>query len=247
MLICHSMGGLVARWCAEREDGHELVSRTITIGTPYKGAGMALEALANGVRLPRHIGLRFDGLVRSLPPFANCCRPMPACETGNGALKQLDQVDVLPADWVSAAWGFIGIWPRPCGPVTSKRTDMLDVFRGGCSPPSRRLRSVRLASSPSTSHRTEPWSGRDDRGDGTVPRDSATPPEWSNPALAKAVAQRHASMQLAASVQTEVERDPDRCPSADVPAGSRSGYALPSAVPAGMPFEVTVDGPSAWA
>src|ERR1017187_6565361 len=54
VLICHSMGGLVARWCTERQQGHELVSRTITIGTPYKGAGLALDVLANGVRLPKH-------------------------------------------------------------------------------------------------------------------------------------------------------------------------------------------------
>jgi hypothetical protein len=60
--------------------------------------------------------------------------------------------------------------------------------------------------------------------------------------LAKAVAQRHASMQLAASVQTELNvilTDAPRLMAGRVQIGMR----LPSVVAAGEPFEVTVDGP----
>lgn len=243
VLVCHSMGGLVARWCVEREHGHELVSRIITIGTPYKGAGMALEALANGVRLPKHIGLRFDGLVRSLPSVRELLPTYACVRDGSGALKQLDQVDVLPADWVSAGLGFHRDLAAAVRARESKRTDVLDVFRGGLQPT---LTSASLSSAGVlTVHESSDGTveGRDDRGDGTVPRDSATPPEWSNPALAKAVAQRHASMQLAASVQTELNvilTDAPRLMTGRVQIGMR----LPSAVPAGVPFEVTVDGPS---
>ena len=85
--------------------------------------------------------------------------------------------------------------------------------------------------------------GRDDRGDGTVPRELATPPEWSNPALAKVVAQRHASMQLAASVQTELNvilTDAPLLMTGRVQIGMR----LPSAAAAGKPFaDIAVDGP----
>ncbi len=242
VLVCHSMGGLVARWCVERERGYELVSRVITIGTPYKGAGMALEALANGVRMPRHIGPRFDGLVRSLPSVRELLPTYACVRDSDGALKRLDEVDVLPGDWVAAGLGFHRDLVAAVQARDPKRTDVLDAFRGGLQPT---LTSASLSragdlivheSSDGTAD------GRDDRGDGTVPRDSATPPEWSNPALAKAVAQRHASMQLAASVQTELNvilTDAPRLMTGRVQIGMR----LPSAVVAGKPFDIAVDGP----
>lgn len=243
VLICHSMGGLVARWCIEREHGDELVNRMITIGTPYKGAGMALEALANGVRLPRHIGPRFDGLVRSLPSVRELLPTYACVRDGGGILRRLDEVDVLPSDWVTAGLGFHRDLAAAVRVRDPKRTDVLDAFRGGLQPT---ITSASL--SPAgvlTMHESSDGTtdGRDDRGDGTVPRDSATPPEWSNSALAKAVAQRHASMQLAESVQTELNvilTDSPRLMSGRVQIGMR----LPSAIVAGQPFEVTVDGPS---
>lgn len=36
-LVCHSMGGLNARWCVERGDGADLVRDIVTIGTPHSG------------------------------------------------------------------------------------------------------------------------------------------------------------------------------------------------------------------
>ena len=37
VLVCHSMGGLVARWFLEVEGGWELTRWLITLGTPYQG------------------------------------------------------------------------------------------------------------------------------------------------------------------------------------------------------------------
>ena len=240
VLVCHSMGGLVARWCTEKEGGHEFVSRTITIGTPYKGAGMALEALANGVRLPRHIGPRFDVLVRSLPSVRELL-PTYACVRSGDTLKHLDEVDILPATWVSDGLNFHRELAAAVNSRAPSRTDTLDAFRGGLQPT---LTSASLTSDGTlTVHESSDGTqdGRDDRGDGTVPRDSATPPEWANPAQAKAVAQRHASMQLAASVHTELN-----VMLTDAPRlmGGRAqiGLRLPGPVPVGQPFEVTVDG-----
>ena len=242
VLVCHSMGGLVARWCVEREHGHELVSRIITIGTPYKGAGMALEALANGVRLPKHIGPRFDELVRSLPSVRELLPTYACVRDDGGALKRVDEVNILPREWVAAGLGFHRDLAAAVQARDPKRTDVLDVFRGGLQPTltSASLSPAGVLTMYESSDGTT--DGQDDRGDGTVPRDSATPPEWSNPALAKAVAQRHASMQLAASVQTELNvilTDAPRLMTGRVQIGMR----LPSAVATGNPFEVTVDGP----
>ena len=68
VLICHSMGGLVARWFAEQEGGAELIRSLITIGTPHRGSLKALTTLVNG--LDPGIGwlrLPLTEFARSLP------------------------------------------------------------------------------------------------------------------------------------------------------------------------------------
>lgn len=68
ILICHSMGGLVARWFAEHEKGADLIRAIITIGTPHRGSIKALATLANG--LERGVGpfsLNLTSFARSLP------------------------------------------------------------------------------------------------------------------------------------------------------------------------------------
>jgi pimeloyl-ACP methyl ester carboxylesterase len=241
VLVCHSMGGLVARWCTEREHGYELVSRTITIGTPFKGAGMALDALVNGVRLPKHLGPRFDDLVRSLPSVRELL-PTYACVRSDGKLKRLDEVDLLPSGWASEGLGFHRELAEAVSNRDPGRTDALDAFRGGLQPT---LTTASLGADGKLSC-YETWDGTaagvNYGGDGTVPRDSATPPEWSNQALAKAVAQRHAKMQLAPSVQTELNIILTDAPQR-LSAGAELGMRLPPTVPTGEPFDVIVDAP----
>jgi hypothetical protein len=56
-------GGLVARWCVDKAGGAELVTTIVTVGTPHKGSVLALDGVANGVRLPHsiQIGGSFTG------------------------------------------------------------------------------------------------------------------------------------------------------------------------------------------
>jgi pimeloyl-ACP methyl ester carboxylesterase len=68
VLICHSMGGLVARWFLEREGGAEYTRALVTIGTPHRGSLKALATLVNGLEPgvgPLRVGL--TKLVRSMP------------------------------------------------------------------------------------------------------------------------------------------------------------------------------------
>ena len=242
VLVCHSMGGLAARWCTEREHGHELVSRTITIGTPHKGAAMALDALVNGVQLPKRLGPHFDGLVRSLPSVLELLPTYACVRTGAGPLKHLDETDVLEGRWVTAGLGFHRELAAAVGSADRSRTDTLHSFRGGLQPTmtTASLSANRVLTVHESSDGTE--EGRDDRGDGTVPRDSATPPEWASPAWAKAVAQRHSSMHAAASVRTELAvmlSDAPRLMSA----GQQIGVRVPTALPGGQPAQIVIDGP----
>ena len=66
--ICHSMGGLVARYYLNVLGGAEWTRTIVTLGTPHRGAGDALVKLVNGVRIGKG-PLRFNvsGLARSFP------------------------------------------------------------------------------------------------------------------------------------------------------------------------------------
>lgn len=50
VFVCHSMGGLIARWYIEHCGGAGHTRKLITLGTPYRGAAKALLPLINGVR-----------------------------------------------------------------------------------------------------------------------------------------------------------------------------------------------------
>lgn len=66
--VCHSMGGLVARWYIEHCGGAEITHKLITMGTPYRGSAKALEQLVNGAyKGIGRLGVDLTGLVRSMP------------------------------------------------------------------------------------------------------------------------------------------------------------------------------------
>ena len=68
VFVCHSMGGLVARWYIEHCGGATITRKLVTLGTPYRGAAKALEQLVNGVH--RGIGslaIDLSKFARSLP------------------------------------------------------------------------------------------------------------------------------------------------------------------------------------
>ena len=68
VFVCHSMGGLVARWYAEHLGGSEFTSKIITIGTPHRGSVNAVDTLVNGLRKGLGpFGIDLTLLARSLP------------------------------------------------------------------------------------------------------------------------------------------------------------------------------------
>jgi pimeloyl-ACP methyl ester carboxylesterase len=85
VLVCHSMGGLVARWFAEREGGAELIRAIITIGTPFRGSLKALTHLVNGLEPgvgPLRIPL--TEFARSLPALYQLLPQYDCLITDNG-------------------------------------------------------------------------------------------------------------------------------------------------------------------
>jgi pimeloyl-ACP methyl ester carboxylesterase len=95
IFICHSMGGLVARYFLEVLGGRELTSKLITIGTPYQGSINALDAMVNGLFLGfGPIGFSVDKLVRSFPAVHQLLPTYDCLDVGDGQLRNLSGRDL---------------------------------------------------------------------------------------------------------------------------------------------------------
>lgn len=174
ILICHSMGGLVARWYVEREGGAALTRKLITIGTPHRGAVAALQQLVNG--LEKSVGpLRLDltRFARSLPS-AHQLLPQYAClETGAGlapisavALPGVNPALVADAVAFHAA---LDAAPEGGAAAVASAYDLHPIVgTRQPTPTTARLVGERIETS-------EQIEGAREGGDGTVPRLSAAP------------------------------------------------------------------------
>jgi len=95
VFVCHSMGGLVARWYIEHCGGAEVTRKLITLGTPYRGAVKALAQLINGVPIGiGRLSLSFTDFARSLPSLYQLL-PEYACISDNGQLRRTTDVNRL--------------------------------------------------------------------------------------------------------------------------------------------------------
>ncbi|MFV0260566.1 MAG: esterase/lipase family protein [Acidimicrobiales bacterium] len=247
VVIAHSMGGLVARWAIEVGAAHRHVSRLITLGTPFRGAAAALDALANGVRLPAHIGPRFDAVVESFPsvrellPTYRCVRCPPASE-----LQSLGEAGVVKRAWVDDGLAFHDALADAVATRDPARTDELIPLVGNAqaTPTTAVLDAKGRLRMFTTIDATE--RGRDWLGDGTVPSDSAAPPEWDANRVrstARPNGQQHASMQVSEQAWRELGWllwDRPRLRDGEV----RLGLRVPDVAPAGAPLTVNIDGPT---
>jgi len=94
VFICHSMGGLVARWFVEKCGGAEVTRKLITLGTPWRGATDALEQLVNGVK--KGIGplsVDLTAFSRSMPSLYQLL-PEYACIGNGGGFAKTTEVSV---------------------------------------------------------------------------------------------------------------------------------------------------------
>lgn len=94
--VCHSMGGLVARWYAAHQ-GAGLVGRIVTFGTPMRGSLNAVDQLVNGA--PAKMGpLRglITDLGRSMPSLHQLLPSYACLVDGSGAEPEQLQPSSLP-------------------------------------------------------------------------------------------------------------------------------------------------------
>ena len=208
ILIGHSMGGLVARYFLECMDGRKDTRMLITFGTPYRGSLNALNFLANG--FVKKIGpfkvADLSELLRSLTSVYQLLPIYPCVDTGVSQLTRVAETRGLPSgvDTDRAHTAEHEFHRAIEAAVTARgESDPYLVYPViGLTQPT--LQSARLAGG--RLEMLHEYEGEDLDGDGTVPRVSATPIEYDgrSPDPGVYAPERHASLQDALSVQTQV-------------------------------------------
>ncbi|MGY1762409.1 hypothetical protein ACI79G_16010 [Geodermatophilus sp. SYSU D00779] len=207
VLVAHSMGGLVSRYYLEVLGGWRDTRALITFGTPFRGSLNALDFLAHGFR-------KLGGLVdltetlRSMTSVYQLLPIYPCLDEGDGELRRLTELTApvpgLDPDQVRRARAFHREIEEA---VTRNRDD--DEYR--CD-------GYRLARVIGAEHPTgqsarrrgdslellRTYRGEELLGDGTVPRVSASPQELDSDEGAVFSGTRHASLQNADAVLTQL-------------------------------------------
>jgi len=199
IFICHSMGGLVARYFLEVLGGRELTSKLITIGTPYQGSVNALDALVNGLFLGLGpIGVSVDKLVRSFPSAYQLLPTYDCLDVGNGELSKLSG-SALPKVDKNDVTEALAFHSRITDAV-EKNPNYQTFAIKGVDQPTNQSALLRNGKVEPIRHRK----GTDQSGDGTVPRPSAHPPEWENEGPSVFVSQSHAVLHSTDSILTQI-------------------------------------------
>jgi len=203
-LIAHSMGGLVARYFLEVLDGWRNTKALITFGTPYRGALGALDALTNGVKKGP---FDFSEFTRSLTSVYQLLPIYPCYDIGDGGLVRVGETSGIPNVVEQRAREALA-FHREIMARADERVRQSDSEDNGhrifpiVGTEQPTLQSARLAGV--AVEFLEEYEGEDERGDGTVPRVSATPPELDEDPRDMYAATRHASLQNADAVLTHM-------------------------------------------
>jgi pimeloyl-ACP methyl ester carboxylesterase len=201
ILVGHSMGGLVSRYFLESLEGWRDTRSLVTFGTPFRGSLNALAFIVHGMR--KGLGpitlLDLSKLLRSFTSVYQLLPIYPCYQAEDGKdlvrLSEATEVPFLDPDRAKAADGF----HREIEQAVEKHLDDDEYMRaryaihpiiGTFQPTSQ---SARQAGD--TVDILREYRGEDRDGDGTVPRDSATPIELKREEGAMYASERHASLQ----------------------------------------------------
>jgi pimeloyl-ACP methyl ester carboxylesterase len=165
VLVCHSMGGLVARWYVEKRGGAGHTRKIVTLGTPYRGAAKAVEQLVNGVRKGvGRLAVDLGDFARSLPSLHQLL-PDYACVDDAGTLRRLDETAVPGLDTTMTRDALA--FHADLAAAEQARPASLDVTHAIVGIEQKTWTSIKLVGAGVEALRT--LNGADDRGDGTVP------------------------------------------------------------------------------
>lgn len=239
--VCHSMGGLVARWYVEQEGGWEVTRKVVTIGTPHRGAMNALRDLLGGVQKRfGPIGIDLTAFARSLPSAYELL-PAYACVSVAGQLATIGEASLpnLDPDLLAGA-GDVQAALETGPSIAPGRAALLPIV--GIKQPTLTTATI----DGELVRAVETIAGVDERGDATVPRPAATP-AWLTPSDPSIhwVAARHGALQHDDAVLDHLEGILTARPVVyRASAPQRLGVRIPDLVFAGdeIPVEAQLDG-----
>ena len=208
ILIGHSMGGIVARYFLEVLQGWRDTCTLITFGTPYRGSLNAVGFLANGyAKTVGPLNLDFSEIIRTFTALYQLLPTYPCIDKGDGQLVRIGETTGLPnTDPVRAANALAFHHEiRDAQEANSReetyRSQGYAIFPiVGVEQPT--FQSAGLVRGKLELRST--LEGKDNGGDGTVPRTSATPIELNALRREMYAAEAHASLQNFAPVLTQV-------------------------------------------
>ncbi len=221
-LVCHSMGGLVARYFCEHLGGAAVTRELVSFGTPYRGAMKALDKLVNGLPLAGGL-VDLSATVRSLPSAYELLPLYPAVRVAGPADQavmhsvadffDLDRRTGAPTERRSGLAPLPHLDPRAIRDALEFHACIrvpAEARQAAGVPSPYRLRAFinnrqvtatagywrdgRLAVLDTLAQATHGavWQ-QDLRGDGTVPSFAALPIEWDDSAQAIALPGKHAA------------------------------------------------------
>ncbi|MEU9593953.1 hypothetical protein AB0D84_30145 [Streptomyces sp. NPDC048193] len=260
VLMCHSMGGLVARYYLECLGGREDTRALVTLGTPFRGAAKAVRVLTGHAVEPGNaatralarvlsVNERLALLARSFPSVAQLLPRYAAVLREDGDRRRLlTRVPVpdLPTELVEEAFAFHedidSAWERNQAGLT-RPPYRVHCFAGRAHPT---VHGVEVGVDgtlrfPTRFDNDQEWSG-----DGTVPSGSAMA-SWALEREDDALwnGERHSGMAGAESLRHQLGAIRHSRPARQMLSGDAAfGLEVPELVFAGEPFTVTATGPT---
>lgn len=208
IIVAHSMGGLVARYFLEALEGWPDAKALITFGTPFRGSVNALRTLVEGIRKGPFGIVDLSAFARSLTSLYQLLPTYACLQTVDGKLAHLcdgPAIRHVEASKLLAARAFHAEIQQAVDRHLDNDAYRLKRYRviPVVGTHQETLQSA-LMTGGETIEFASAHAGRDLKGDGTVPRISATPVELSNASLEAYVPTCHASLQNDAAVQHHV-------------------------------------------
>jgi pimeloyl-ACP methyl ester carboxylesterase len=199
VLVAHSMGGLVSQYFLEVLDGWKDTRALVSFGTPYRGSLNALGYLANG--FSEGIGPLKVDLTSTLASFTGVYQLLPAFECvdrGKGKLERIGEIEGVVGVDPARAKAALGFYEEIKAAVQRNGGDEAYKTSGYETYPIVGLAQLTFQSATVANGKVtllRSFSGKDNSGDGTVPRVSATPFPMSGAHREIYVAEQHGSLQ----------------------------------------------------
>ncbi len=205
ILIAHSMGGLVSRHFLETLEGWHDTRALVTFGTPYRGSLNALDTLVNGIKKGP---VDLSPMIRSLTSVYQLLPTFECYDAGDGSLVRVGETAGIPNVVDQRAAAALAFHQELATAVDAHRK-LDDYQRSGYKIfPIVGIEQPTMQSARRSGAGVEllpTWKGQDNKGDGTVPRVSATPREIETEAREMFAATRHASLQNADAVLAHLQ------------------------------------------